>query len=718
MRKFYAAIALCITLIGTLSPVVFSVSLFGNTPKINVEKNIAYASDDFIETKFQDILTVESTPAQNGYYTIQGNIRYHMTGIASAVPDGTPLNVGVGFLSAFKNGYISGALYQIMGGVLGATYREAVLFDPELRVRKIGSTTFAYEDNVDVPAPGLKDNEFGIINKNVPLVAGNYEAWFLQNNPISSDILSKRLTFTIDQGGNVTNTHIDNSTGVNQNGDTKFAFINYPEIFIDETKPREAKITGKFIYKDPAKPTPAPDNAPVNVSWMLSDPTDTGPGEKGKILYTGTVSGSGKINAEIPFEFTINNLDVGKKLEIHLEENVLTTSEGKRLRSAYVPFTAGIPVDNAAIQQQLQQQNADAAQKALDDINSAAGDSSEAGFRCWYNFRCQITVILVDLLTFIPNFIAIVTGITADFMLKISINPATYGLPGSGIESGIRDAWKIVRDFSNILFIFALFVAAFSLILNKNFMGFEPKKTVVRVIIMALLVNFSLLFCRIIIQTADLFSNIFYNKIGTTDYSNSRNTTVKTVAQLYDSLKIKSISLPLIDQSDPQNLFTDAGITQNMPGSFTAYLMVGFLIFFVLLIFIWTFASMLFIFLGRILGLWIGMILSPIAFVSWSIPFIEKDDLIGFENWLKNFIQLAFMTPIYLFFIYIVVTILNIKGFADLTNTGDAIQNGGWIFNVIRIALSVLIPLLLSCFLLIQGKKITFREIAKWIFIK
>ncbi len=338
--------------------------------------------------------------------------------------------------------------------------------------------------------------------------------------------------------------------------------------------------------------------------------------------------------------------------------------------------------------------------------------STVADFDCGnFDFACKLTNFTVDLITFVPNFIAVLVGALSDVFLKISISPETYGtVTGSGIESGIRDAWKIVRDFSNIGFIFALFVAAFMLILDKTSVGgtqFEPKKVVVRVIIMALLVNFSMLFCRLTIQTADIFSNLLYSKIGSYDYSETKNDTAATVGNLFnETLKIKSVSLPLISLSDPQSLFTEAKITPQDSGRNASYLVIGFAIFFVLLLLIWTFATMMFIFLGRILGLWLGIILSPLAFVSFAIPFLEKNEFIGFDSWLKNFFQLAFMTPVYLFFMYITISILNIEGIGDGVMGGDIADTSPWLVLVLKQVVTTMIPLLLGCFLLLQGKKI------------
>ncbi len=333
---------------------------------------------------------------------------------------------------------------------------------------------------------------------------------------------------------------------------------------------------------------------------------------------------------------------------------------------------------------------------------SQANDFVDCG---WKDFGCSLVLVIIDLVTFVPNAIAMLTGILADVFLTMSINPIVYGVPGSSIESGIQSAWKITRDLANIGFIFALFTSAFMLIAGKEggdgvLNGFSPKKTVVRVVIMALLVNFSMFFCRIIIQTADVFSHVIANQIVVGQANIDK---VGTIERVMRDNQVKPISMQLIKNVQPQTLFKQANIKTDQEGSYTSYLIVGFMIFFILLILIAMFVQMGLIFLGRIIGLWLGIILSPIAFVSFAIPFLEKNPYIGFENWMKNFTNLAFLTPLYLFFVYLAATLLKL----DIGNSvaSQLEGDGFWLINVVGIVLKTLIPLLISLFILMQGKK-------------
>jgi len=67
--------------------------------------------------------------------------------------------------------------------------------------------------------------------------------------------------------------------------------------------------------------------------------------------------------------------------------------------------------------------------------------------------------------------------------------------------------WAIVRDLCNMFFIVILLVIAFATILRVE--GYDIKKMVPKLIIMAILINFSKTICGLIIDAADLIMNAF-----------------------------------------------------------------------------------------------------------------------------------------------------------------------------------------------------------------
>lgn len=289
-------------------------------------------------------------------------------------------------------------------------------------------------------------------------------------------------------------------------------------------------------------------------------------------------------------------------------------------------------------------------------------------FRFWLTFSM-----------FVPHSILTFSALLTDWSIHYSISSDSFrSMNNSG--DLVYAGWKITRDFANIGFIFALFIAAFSLIVGKSFLGFEPKKTVVRVIIMALLINFSLFFCRMIIQTGDLFGNLLYNKISAEDAGNSFNSLQSGLSSIESgpdgvlkALGIKGVTLGIISQINPQKLLQDTGADYNISiiqgiginvKGWAYYVQMGFLsilTLFINLVLILLFMSIAILFTSRVFGLWLLIILAPFAFVSNTIPMLEDNKYFGFKNWLNELIKLSFAAPVFLFFVYLVIIFLSPK---------------------------------------------------------
>lgn len=314
-----------------------------------------------------------------------------------------------------------------------------------------------------------------------------------------------------------------------------------------------------------------------------------------------------------------------------------------------------------------------------------------AELECGVNPACRtvknyITAILE------PTYpIAALSGFFLDYVLLGTISSNSYS-ENSGLGSIAVTGWKLIRDFTNLLFIFALFAVAFNLILNvntsggtgaSNGFGLDPKRTIARILLMALLVNFSFFLSRSIIDISNQLGLVFFNKISVTgatdavgsnlDSNNSGTENKGTLAYLYDFLGIKSISLSILANVDPQALVLNSvdgseGTSVEILG-FTAWgsydwktyiammqLAIISTLFNLFLAFI--FISLGVTLMGRTLGLVFGIVLSPIAFVSFAIPSLENQPYIGFTNWFSEFAKLAVTAPILLFFMYLIIAFL------------------------------------------------------------
>ena len=255
-------------------------------------------------------------------------------------------------------------------------------------------------------------------------------------------------------------------------------------------------------------------------------------------------------------------------------------------------------------------------------------------------------------------------GEILDFFVYYSTNSSSY------TNDFVEKAWAAVRDIANIFFIIALLYVGIKTILGLNVT--DNKKLVSAVILIALIINFSLFTTKVVIDASNILAKVFYNNI------------TSNVIGLDDQ---KSISVGLVDKFDPQEVI-DYNQTKYDDSR-------GYFIFItVFLIAISLFAAYIFfsvalLFVARVVSLWISMIFSPLAFISYTVPFEIPG--FGHKEWWSELFKNAFLAPMFIFFLYIIVL------FADflktITDKSDSLM-------------TVVIPFIILAVLLMKAKKI------------
>jgi len=290
-----------------------------------------------------------------------------------------------------------------------------------------------------------------------------------------------------------------------------------------------------------------------------------------------------------------------------------------------------------------------------------------------------------------------------DYFLFYSINSSTYrGVTFEDAEGNdtnyIQEGWEVVRNISNILFVFALLYIGISFVIGTNVGNANPKKLLIYVVIIALIINFSLFITRVVVDAGNILARTLYSQIDLV----GRNA---TETELEGPDGVKPLGFMLISLANPQQLMAaqsqesvSVGGTggAGQAANFFIMITIGSIIFNLFLIYL--FVTMAFFFLGRIVGIYYAMIFSPIAFASLTIPKGSNINFIGFNSWFKNLLGASFMAPLYLFFVYLTVKFLEI-GIPINPNV-----SGG--HPVAQRFMSVLIPFALSIAFLIVGKDV------------
>lgn len=243
-----------------------------------------------------------------------------------------------------------------------------------------------------------------------------------------------------------------------------------------------------------------------------------------------------------------------------------------------------------------------------------------------------------DIATFIPKVI---------FQTLLGIAQFFTGLCGKLFtaisEFGFKNmetvhmGWTITRNIVNMFFIFALVIIAFATILRIDSYGI--KALLPKLILMAILINFSFLACGIIIDASNIAAQFFRDGIKTDDIG-------QTIIDATGSAK----SLQVDPKEGVGMVETKSDLDRNIRQLISlafAITIVG-ITGIILLI-----GSVLFVI--RIGALWVLIILAPIAWFLSIFPAFKAQA----NKWWSNFLKWSFFAPIFLFFIYLSIALSN-----------------------------------------------------------
>ena len=193
----------------------------------------------------------------------------------------------------------------------------------------------------------------------------------------------------------------------------------------------------------------------------------------------------------------------------------------------------------------------------------------------------------------------------------------------------IATGWPAVRDLANMVIVLGFVVIGIATTLR--FKDYEAKKLLPKLIIAALLINFSLVICGIFIDGSNIMAKSF-NKSGGFFERSWTQTINDQTSKIWAEWKGKSYKEAA------------TGILGAATG-LTFYNIMAIVIFFLYA----------FLYLFRHMALWILVILSPLAFVCYVFPATKK----FFDMWWSNFFNWCIIVVPISFFVWIADTIMS-----------------------------------------------------------
>lgn len=240
-------------------------------------------------------------------------------------------------------------------------------------------------------------------------------------------------------------------------------------------------------------------------------------------------------------------------------------------------------------------------------------------------FAAGVQASIGDLVTqfigWVAQVIVSAMGLILILLMRVLIYIAQYN---SFITSNaVSEGWKIVRDLCNMFFVLILLAISFATILHVE--QYSYKKWLPKLVMMAILINFSKTICGLIIDFGQVIMLTFVNAFKDIGGGN-----LADMLGITDWLKIKESG----DENSVSNW--------NVIG---AYILAVIYVF----IAVGVIATMIAMLIMRIMMLWVYVVLSPAAYLLASFPGGQKYS----SQWWSEFTKNVIIGPVLAFFIWL-----------------------------------------------------------------
>lgn len=322
-----------------------------------------------------------------------------------------------------------------------------------------------------------------------------------------------------------------------------------------------------------------------------------------------------------------------------------------------------------------------------------------------------IAVITFTMLQ-VASWVLMISAVLFNATINYTLNMAAF------IQSIpiVAVGWTVFRDLMNLLFIFIILYIGISTIIGNE--GYGIKKLLGKVIVGAMMINFSLFFTQVMIDASNIFALQFYNKIIVSAQGANTAAGQADSNMNYDS----GISAAFVNAMGLQQIFLlgngEAGgqVTTNTGNSNLQQTKLGLnagnLILVsiggtvLVLITAFVFFAGTFMMLARTVMLIFLMILSPIAFMGNILPAIGKYT----GDWWSKLTNNLLFAPAYMMLLYLVINMITSESFkaahGGMGTFADMFAGGkNWIPTVITFI--VLIMLMLGCLMIASKLGVT-----------
>ncbi|MDR3547883.1 MAG: hypothetical protein P4M11_06415 [Candidatus Pacebacteria bacterium] len=303
-----------------------------------------------------------------------------------------------------------------------------------------------------------------------------------------------------------------------------------------------------------------------------------------------------------------------------------------------------IHTEAAASTAQTVVDTAKTAAKAAGDAGSALACLDSAGF-----FGC----ILQNLAYFIFQIAATVLGFVGLlFNWVVVVSVFRFGAYFAN-SSGMLIAWGILRDIGNIILLFGFIFMGIMMILDLQ--SFNVRRALPRLLIFAVLLNFSLFASEAIVDVANSLTAAFYQAAGQSSTSGGTCTdpTTSSVGSCV-STGISGVIITATGLTTVWNLNGSQADINKIAGGNGPVVMIMLALFMIVAAFVLLAATIML--MVRAIALALMLVVSPLGFAGMALPPLQKQA----DAWWRRLLGEAFFAPVLLLLILVSVKLTSI----------------------------------------------------------
>lgn len=260
-----------------------------------------------------------------------------------------------------------------------------------------------------------------------------------------------------------------------------------------------------------------------------------------------------------------------------------------------------------------------------------------------------------------------VAALTLDYAVYYTVvNMGNYlhNLTAVGI------AWRIMRDVGNIILIFGFLAVGISIIVSSEWYGggtrFLPK-----LLIVAVLLNFSLFLSEAVVDTGNLVATQFYTQINGGHQPTSNFLSAVTPST-------EGISNKIMGQLGLQTIYTAGRVNPDVYKGGNTWL-IGFMGIILFIVLAFVLFSLAFILIARFVFLIYLIIVSPFRVAGFGVPALE-----GASNkWLSDLLRQTFIAPALFLLLYVALAVITdaqfLTGICSPGSAGGGACTKNWV---------------------------------------